>query len=329
MDPPAPLGAYGANDPLFLLLAALIVEAYAGDVIARLPRVPHPRALVARLAGRLELRLNRPQRGRRALVLRGLLVTLALTAAAGGLGWGLAAFTRVYPFAWVVELFLLIALVGQNATLRGLKAVADGLQTGSAERTRGAVRPLAGDRLDPEQLEGLDLRGLSVAALDGGARRAVAGAFAPVLFYVLLGLPGLVAQQTVRVVASVVATGNKPGGGGLGQAREGDFALAAVALDTALTWVPDKLAGVLFALAAAFVPDAHPLTAVGRLPRSKAWAVGALGGALRLTGRRDGTVSRVGAPEAGQLRRAALLIGVALLIQGGLVAVLVLLRQAV
>ena len=327
MTPTSPFGVYGANDPLFLLLAALAVEAYAGDVIARLPRVPHPRALLARLAGRLERRLNRPQRGRRALVLRGLVTVLALAAGAAAIGWALAAFTRVYPFAWVIELFLLVSLIGQNGALRGLKAVGEALETGGAERTRAALRPLAGERLAPEQLEALDQTGLSIAALDGGARRAVAAAVAPVLFYVLLGLPGLIAQQAVWVVACVVATGNKPGGPGLGVGREGDFALAAVKLDAALVWVPDKIAGLLFALAAAFVPGAHPLTALRRLRKATAWSVGALGGALRLTGRKDGTLSRVGAPAATQLKRAALLLGVALLIQGGLVAVLVLLRQ--
>jgi len=328
MTPTPPLGAYGANDPLFLLLVALAVEAYVGDVIARLPRVPHPRALLARLTRRLDRRLNRPQRGRQALVLRGLFVVLALALGAAAIGWALAAFTRVYPFAWVIELFLLVALIGQHGALRGFKSVADALATGGAERTRAALRPLAGERLAPEQLEGLDLRGLSIAALDGGARRAVAAAFAPVLFYVLLGLPGLMAQQAVWVVACVVAGGNKPGGQGLGVGREGDFALAAVKLDAALGWVPDKIAGLLFALAAAFVPGAHPLTAFRRLVRAQAWSVGALGGALRLTGRKDGTLSRVGAPEAAQLKRAAMLLGVALLIQGGLVALLVLLRQA-
>jgi adenosylcobinamide-phosphate synthase len=91
--------------------------------------------------------------------------------------------------------------------------------------------------------------------------------------------------------------------------------------------VPDKIAGLLFACAAAFVPGAHPLTALKRLSQATAWSVGALGGALRLTGRKDGTLSRVGAPEATQLKRAALLLGVALLMQGGLVAVLLLLRH--
>lgn len=327
MDPTLPFGAYGAYDPLFLLLAALGIEAYAGDVVARLPRMPHPRALAARAAGRLERRLNRPRRGRSALVLRGLVVVLALAGGAALAGAALAWLTRVYPFAWVLELFLLVALLGQSGVLRGLARVAAALDAGSGERARAALRPLAGDQLAPEQLEQLDRRGLAIAALDGGARRAVAGGLAPVFFFVLLGLPGLCAQQTVRVVASVLATGNKAGGAGLGRQREGDFALAAISLDAALQWLPDKVAGGLFALAAVFVPQAHPGTALGRLGRSSAWAVGALGGALALSGRRDGTLSRAGAPETLQLRRARLLIAVAFLIQAGAVAALVLLRQ--
>lgn len=328
MDLPGPFGAYGANDPLFLLLAALAIEAYAGDLVARLPGVPHPRALTARLTGKLERRLNRPQRGRRALLVRGLLVAVIFALAAALVGWALALISRPYPYAWVIELFLLVALLGQRATLSRLKEVAGELASGSAERARAALRPLAGERLDPLQLEQLDLSGCAMAALDGAARRTVSAAIAPVFWYVLLGLPGICLQQAAHTVATVVATGNRPGGGGIDYAREGDFALVALRLDAALGWLPDRLAGLLFALAAAFVPEGHPMVALRRLPRAKAWSVGALGGALKLTGRKDGTLSRLGAPEAWQLRRAALLIGVALLIQAGLVAALVLLRQA-
>lgn len=328
MDLPGPFGAYGANDPLFLLLAALAIEAYAGDIIARLPKVPHPRAVVARLAGRMEKRLNRPQRGSRALLVRGLIVGLVIPMLAALFGWLLALITRPYPYAWVIELFLLIALLGQRTTLNRLKAVAVELRHGSAERMRDSLRALAGERLDPLQLEQLDVRGCAVAALDGAARRAVAAVFAPVFWYVLLGLPGICLQQAARTVATVLATGNRPGGGGIDYAREGDFALVALRLDRALEWLPDKLAGGLFAVAALFVPGSHPWMAVRRLPRARAWAVGAIGGALRLTGRKDGTISRLGAPEAGQLRRAAMLLGVAFLIQAGLVALLVLGRQA-
>ena len=189
-------------------------------------------------------------------------------------------------------------------------------------------RPRAGERLDPLQLEQLDTRGCAVAALDGAARRAVSAVLAPVFWYVLLGLPGIFLQQAAHTTATVFATGNRPGGGGIDYAREGDFALVALRLDAALGWIPDKLAGLAFALAAVFVPDGHPLVALRRLPRARSWAVGALGGALNLTGRTDGTLSRLGAPEAGQLRRAALLIGVAFLLQAGAVALLVLTRQA-
>jgi adenosylcobinamide-phosphate synthase len=327
MDPTGPFGAYGANDPLFLLLAALALEAYAGDFVARLPKVRHPRAWTARLTGRLELRLNRPQRGRRALVIRGLLVTLAVAGGAALVGWALALLTRPVPYLWVVELLLLAALLGQRPVVVRLKQVAAALDTGSGERARAALRPLAGERLDPTQLERLDSTGCAVAALDGAARRAVSAAIAPVFWYVLLGLPGICLQQAAHTAATVLATGNRPGGGGLDPAREGDFALTAVRLDQALDWLPDKLAGLGFALAAVFVPEARPLFAVRRLLRARSWAVGALGGALALAGRRDGTLSRLGAPAAGQLRRAALLVAVALLLQAAGVALLVLARQ--
>lgn len=320
-------GAFGATDPLFLLLAALAIEAYVGDLAARLPRLPHPRGLVARAAGELERRLNRPQRSRRALVVRGAIAVVALGGAAIAAGVALAAFTRGFPFAWLIELFLLISLLGARLTGRKAAGVARALDAGDDAAARHDLRALAGERMDPQRLDGLDARGIAVAAAGGVAARFATAVVAPVFWYVLLGLPGIFLQQAVRVVATVVATGNRPGGGGFDPDREGDFAFPAVRLDAALVWIPDKLAGLFLALAALFVPRARPAMAARRLLKARYWAAAALGGALGLMARRDAAPSAAGDAGPAEVRGALALFVVACVIQVGLIAALVLLRR--
>lgn len=327
MELPAAPGAFGATDPLFLLLAALAIEAYVGDLAARLPRLRHPRALVARAAGELERRLNRPQRSRRALVVRGAIVVVAVAAAAAAAGVALAVFTRNFPFAWLIELFLLVSLLGARLTGRTAACVAKALDADDLPAARHDLRALAGERMDPQRLDGLDGRGVALAAVGGVAARFAAAVVAPAFWYVLLGLPGIFTQQAVRVAATVVATGNRPGGGGFDPEREGDFAFPAVRLDAALVWIPDKLAGLFLALAALFVPAARPRMAARRLVRGRVWALAALGGALGLMARGDAAPSAAAGAGAAEVRRALALFIVAGLIQAALIAALVLLRR--
>lgn len=329
MDLPAPLGVYGATDPLFLLLAALAIEAYAGDLAARLPRLPHPRALIARTAAELERRLNRPQRSQRALIVRGAVVTLFVAGLGAAAGVALAAAVRSLPFVWVLELFLLASLLGQRLTGQKAARVADSLRDEDVEEARHHLRALAGERMDPQQIEKLDGRGVGLAAVRGIGTRFMGAVVGPMFWFVLLGLPGLFLQQSVRVAATVLATGNRPGGGGFDAAREGDFAFPAVRLDAALEWIPDKLAGLYLALAAVFVPTARPGMAARRLLKARAWAVAALGGALGLMARADAAPSPAAAAGTTEVARALALFTVGCLINAGVVAVLVLLRQAV
>lgn len=319
---------YGVADPLFLLLAALAIEAYAGDIIARLPGIPHPRGLMARAAGELEARLNRPQRSRNALVVRGAVVTLFLAAAAVATGFLLAAATRAFPFAWVVELFVLIALVGQRASGRRAVQLSDALGRDDVEDAREHLRVLSGELHDPQRLERLDGTGLALAGIGGLAERYNSAVVGPVFWYILLGLPGILLQQSVRTIAAVVATGNRPGGGGYRSGDEGDFAFVAVRLDAALGWIPDKLAGLFLILASVFIPGARPMTALKRLWRGTRWSVTALGGALSLTARSDGSLSPASMPGERDVTRALAVFTLACLINFAVVTALVLLRHA-
>ena len=322
-----PAGAFGATDPLFLLLAALAIEAYAGDILGRIPKLPHPRAPVVHAANRLERRLNRPHRSQAGLMLRGGTLVSGLALASALVGVGAAILTRHFPYLWLLELLLLIAMLGQRPAWRGARSVSQALVRRDPIQARHELNALAGDILDPDEIQHMGARQIGLAAVAGLGERFASAVVAPAFWYVLLGLPGLFAQQAVRSVATVIATSNRPGGGGYRRHAEGDFAFLAVRLDAALDWIPDKLAGVILAVAAVFIPSAHPITAFRRLPRGHWWSIAAIGGALHLAARRNASLSAAAAPDTNQVNRAIALFAVGSLIHGGLLAGLLVLRQ--
>ncbi|MGO1119122.1 cobalamin biosynthesis protein [Rhodovibrionaceae bacterium A322] len=285
-------GAYGAADPLFLLLAALALEAYLGNFRWSQALVAWPLRGYLRLAGWLESKLNRRQRGQRALLIRGLLVVLLLLLLAWAAGALLAIATRHYPYAWGLELLVLIGALRQRRSWRQFETFRLSLAAGSTQATRNALEKLAIGDMTARDLDALPRSFLAPAGLAALARRFADSLVAPIFWYVLLGLPGLALQVCLRALAGLYGGVTSPES--KRPPRAGDFALPVLMLERALGWIPNRLAGLLLAAAAAFVPGALPGDALKRIAESKAagdssagllagdWPVAALGGALQL-----------------------------------------------
>lgn len=270
--------------PLILLLFALVLDAYVGDLPLVFRLAPHPLALMARAARAAERRLNRENRSPETRRVRGALAVGVLAAAAAAAGWAVEAFARAVPFGWIAELVIAAALVAQRESYRSARLVAHALEAGDLETARAA-------------LEGL-VRGAGAGDAFTLARGAVAGlglrfsdrVIAPVFWFALLGLPGMLAFRMVDLFDATM-TARRP--------RTRAFGAAARRLDDGLELVPARLAGLLLALAALFVPRARPGAALRIMLRdarrhasvNAGWPVAAMAGALDLAlggARRDG-----------------------------------------
>lgn len=321
-------GAYGAADPLFLLLAALALEAYLGGPWIAERRYLQPRRPVNNLIVALERRLNRSDRGGLDLLLRGAVVAVFLSLAALLSGWLVEWILLNYPFAWVFEVLFLALILGQRTACQQASAVSSALADGSAIRAQEALRPLVIARVPEAMLGRLEGRGIVAAALDGVARAFVFQVIAPVFWFVLLGLPGVFWQQTIRVAAgylsarqlqhqSVGSDALEPKAG-LGR---GDFASTLLRLDTALSVLPMLCGALLLLLAAAFIPGCSP-----RLGLRRAWSQGGsvsavMGGLLGLDAAMD-SGSAMPAMDRSQIERAVAVFAVGCLLNAGLVAAL-------
>lgn len=223
---------------LWILAAALLLDALVGDPPWLWRRLPHPVALAGRLIGWLDRRLNQdgdaPARRRAA----GIAATLLLVLLAGGIGWGVAALLRTLPFGWVLEIVLAAVFLAQRSLHDHVAAVAAACELEGLEGGRRAVSMIVGR--DPQSL---DMAGVCRAAIESDAENYSDGVFAPAFWFALLGLPGILVYKAVNTADSMI---------GHRTARHEAFGWASARLDDVLNLVPARLCGALLALAAPF-----------------------------------------------------------------------------
>lgn len=272
------LFAKGAIVPAFtlaVLLLAMAIDLLAGDPRWLYRLLPHPVVLLGRLIAVLDRALNRQSlpRGRRLLL--GALCTTLVVGLAGGLGALLHQLLSGLPFGWVVEGVLASSLLAFRGLYDAVRRVARGLAE-SLEAGRAAVAHIVGR--DPASL---DAGGVGRAAAESAAENFSDGFVAPVFWFLLLGLPGLLAYKAVNTLDSMIGHRN---------ARYEAFGKAAARLDDAVNFLPARLAGLLIVLAALLLPGASAGGAWRALrrdaPRHRSpnagWQEAALAGALGL-----------------------------------------------
>ncbi len=263
-------------DPLILLLLALLLDAYIGDPPGLYRVAPHPVQLMGRAIGALERRLNRESRSETVRRARGVLVAIFLTCLGAAVGWAISRGLRAIPFGWLAELALVMSLLTQRDLYRHVDAVARALEKGGLVEGRRAVAHIVG-----RNPESLDQHGVARGAIESCAENLADGVVAPVFWYVLLGLPGLVAYKMVNTLDSMI---------GHRSPRYRAFGNAAARLDDAVNFIPARLTASVIALAAVFTPQATPIEATRTMMRDASkhrspnagWPESAMAGALGL-----------------------------------------------
>lgn len=316
-------------DRLVVLLLALALDAYLGDWGPVVRATAAPARLIRAAALAAARRLDRVQRSTATRRARGVLLVAAVLPAAAAAGALAGGFAAGIPQGWLADLYLLLAALGTNRPWAAALATARALEEGDGERARDALRGVT-----LRHLPGLDLHGVARAGVEALARGLARDAVAPLFWYVLLGLPGLLAWLAVEVMDREF---------GRSMAGRTGFGAAATRVAALLGFVPALLAGLTVAVSAAFVATARPRSAVAAMVRDarrherpgEGCPLAAFAGALDLAlggPAREGEVV-VRAPwigsgraraTAADLRRAVALYWTALLAVGGMVAALAL-----
>lgn len=203
------------------LVLAMILDALAGEPRLLWERWPHPAVLGGRAVALLDERLNHGD----ARAWGGLLALVVLVAGAGALGLAL----MWLPGVWA-EVIVVAVLVAQRSLSDHVRAVADALDV-SLGSGRMAVARIVG-----RETAVMDESAVARAAIESGAENLSDGVVAPVFWFVVAGLPGILIYKIVNTADSMI---------GHRTPRHREFGRAAARFDDALNWIPARLAALM------------------------------------------------------------------------------------
>ena len=216
---------------------ALLIERLFGYPKPLYDKIGHPVEWIGTILKKLETLLHDPEAEPLQARLRGVAALLALLLIVVIPAVLIASILSTFKFGWIIEALLATALIAQHSLYEHVNAVRKGLDT-SLPEGRKAVAKIVGR--DPAAL---DESGVVKGALESLAENASDGIVAPVLWYALLGLPGIVAYKAINTADSVI--GHK-------SERYIYFGWAAARLDDLINLPASRLTGFLFAAAAAW-----------------------------------------------------------------------------
>ena len=219
--------------PVFASAAlALFVERFIGYPQAVFDRIGHPVVWAGQIITWLDHALNAPGVSRSEGRLRGALALLILILAAFIPAYITARILDFSRIGWMLEALIATSLIAQKSMRDHVRDVFRAFDR-SLPAARAAVARIVGR--DPATL---DESGVSKAALESLAENTSDGIVAPVLWYALLGLPGIAVYKAINTADSMI--GHK-------SEKYRHFGWAAARLDDLVNLPASRLTGILFA----------------------------------------------------------------------------------
>lgn len=216
-----------------ILIAALLLDAAFGEPRWLWDRMAHPAVLMGRLVGWCDARFNRGP----ALKLKSTLVAAGLLLTGLVMGW----LIHLIPDHGALEVLTVAILLAQKSLVDHVRAVATALRR-SIPDGRRAVAMIVGR--DTAEMTGPDI---ARAAIESAAENLSDGVVAPVFWYLVAGLPGILAYKLVNTADSMI---------GHLTPKYRDFGWASARLDDLLNLIPARLTALLIALTHGWVDPA-------------------------------------------------------------------------
>ena len=218
-----------------ILIAALLLDAAFGEPRWLWDRLPHPAVLMGRLVGWCDARFNRDGE----LKLKGTLVAAGLLTTGLSLGWVI----HILPDHGVIEGLTVAILIAQKSLVEHVRAVATALRLSIPEGRRAVAMIVGRDTAD---MTGPDI---ARAAIESAAENLSDGVVAPVFWYLVAGLPGILAYKLVNTADSMI---------GHLTPKYRDFGWASARLDDLLNLIPARMTALLIALTHGWI-DPKPI----------------------------------------------------------------------
>ncbi len=209
-----------------LISVALLLDSLLGEPSWLWSRIPHPVRIMGICIAKWDNALNsaRFRRAKGVAAMAGLLVGFVAVA------WGLS---RV-PDGGLIEILGAAILLGHRSLVQHVATVSTALGRGLPDG-RKAVSMIVG-----RDVAELDESAVSRAAIESAAENFSDGVVAPVFWFLVAGLPGIVAYKLVNTADSMIGYRND---------RYLEFGWAAARLDDVMNYIPARISAGLIALA--------------------------------------------------------------------------------
>jgi adenosylcobinamide-phosphate synthase len=262
---------------VLVLLIASGLEALLAYPAPLFRAIGHPVSWIGALISGLDSVFNQPRFSFGMRRTAGILAVLVLLAASLGIGIAFEIFVRALPYLGFIITILIVAMLLAGGNLgRHVHDVAAALRAEGLAGGRRSVAKIVGR--DPETL---DEAAVCRAAIESLAENASDGVTAPALWFLIGGLPGIIAYKAINTADSMI---------GHMSDRYRAFGWAAARLDDLVNLPASRLTGLVFIAAALLVPGASARSAWEAYWRDAAkhrspnagWPEAAMAGALGL-----------------------------------------------
>lgn len=222
------------------VVLAMLLDAILGEPKWLWSRFPHPVVLMGRLIGLADVSLNQGSWQK----VKGLILVVLLVS-----GFALSGLFLQWLPGSLAEILMGAILVAQRSLVDHVHNVAQNLGT-SLEDGRRSVAMIVG-----RDTAGMNEAAVSRAAIESAAENFSDGVIAPLFWFVLAGLPGLLVYKVINTADSMIGHRTQ---------KHEEFGWAAARFDDLLNFLPARLTALLFVIMrpdlwhfAAIRDDAH------------------------------------------------------------------------
>ena len=205
-----------------ILLGALFLDALFGEPRVIWSRLPHPAVLIGRAIGWADRRFNKGAARR----LKGTALVAVLVLASLALG----AVVNALPGSDLWTLLIAAILLAQRSLCQHVAQVADALRLSTGNGRRKVAMIVGRDT------SAIDGPAIARGAIESAAENLSDGVIAPAFWFLIGGLPGLLAYKAINTADSMI---------GYLTPRHSDFGWAAARLDDLVNWIPARLTAAL------------------------------------------------------------------------------------
>ncbi|MEL7179064.1 MAG: adenosylcobinamide-phosphate synthase CbiB [Pseudomonadota bacterium] len=203
------------------LVFGMLLDALLGEPKWLWSRVQHPAVLMGRLIGWCDQNFNKGDNKR----LMGVLTIGGLCTATGALGW----IIQLAP-GYILDVIVLAILLAQKSLIDHVQAVGDALRLSLGDGRRSVAMIVGRDTKD------MDASAVSRSAIESAAENLSDGVIAPIFWFAMAGLPGLLIYKITNTADSMI---------GYRTQKHAAFGWAAARLDDLLNLIPARLTALL------------------------------------------------------------------------------------